>query len=208
MKFNEWLNEKAETYERMKVTSAKWMVDGNSPAIKETKAKRKIFASTTEAEAPTDKRSALSRQPLKCAICRESHSWDVAMCFVGRHIHRERKSSLITNFFGVYMGSTLSGSARNHARAPHKLVWALTTSCWTEPKEFSRPDLHRDRTLPPGVLPYRKKKGREKTRAFFPKLMLKDWYKFRKLNCSHWLELQMYLQYVNPPAVINRFLTD
>ena len=56
------------------------------------------------------------------------------------------------------MGSTFSGSARNHANAPQNVRQAPTASCHTKSKKFFHLDHYLDRTMPLKALQYRWKK--------------------------------------------------
>ena len=147
--FNDWLTKKAEDYEQMKVTSAKPKADEIAPVITKSKTELKVLALTSKADAPTVGHGLLPTNPISCIDCKKNQILcGVAVFFVRRHQHREQKSSLTTNFaFRAQMGTTCSGSARKHASEPQKVVQALTTSCYTEPREFSCLEHYMVRTI-------------------------------------------------------------
>ena len=93
----------------------------------------------------------------------------------------------------------------NHPSAPQKVVQALTTSCYTEPREVSHLQHYVERTIRQKIRTYRWKKSREKAQALFPKAMLEVCYKFWKLSCNHRQEPKPYLLHVTLTAVTHGF---
>ena len=73
IELNDWLKEKAEAQEMMKVTSLKPEPDDIYTTITKTKTAIKVFASTSKAHAPTVGRSVLPTQPVKCTARKEIH---------------------------------------------------------------------------------------------------------------------------------------
>ena len=69
---NDWLKEKTEAHETMKITSVEPNSDGFSPAVTKTKSTGKKFASTSKADAPTAGRSSISTEPVRCTHCKET----------------------------------------------------------------------------------------------------------------------------------------
>ena len=128
LEFNDWFK-KVKAYEKMKVTSAK--ADETLQQIKQM-------------HRPLD--VAISSQSLLALFT----VWNgtlcgVALCFVAKQQGRDRKLLLIKNFvFCASMGSTSSGSARNHVSARQKVVQSLATSRYSQPSVFSRLNLHVD----------------------------------------------------------------
>ena len=73
LEFNDWLKDKAEAHERMKLSSGKPKTeDSNLPAnVPRTKTGTKIFASTSSSETPSMGNK--DNRPTSCIACTERH---------------------------------------------------------------------------------------------------------------------------------------
>ena len=71
--FNDWLKDKAEAHERMKVSSAKPKGDQSALTVTRTKTGAKVFAAASSSAPSTGTATKTSRVQLACIACKESH---------------------------------------------------------------------------------------------------------------------------------------
>ena len=97
LEFNDWVQEKAEAHERMKVTSTKQRWTKFLMQLQKWKLlQRCLLPHLKQMHRPLD--MALSPQNLSAVSTVKSYTYcSVALCFVGKH-QREKKLSLITTF--------------------------------------------------------------------------------------------------------------
>ena len=73
LEFNDWLKDKAEAHERMKVSSAKPKADESAPTVTRTKTGAKVFAAASSSAPSTGTSSKTNRVQLACIACKENH---------------------------------------------------------------------------------------------------------------------------------------
>ena len=71
--FNDWLKDKAEAQESMKVSSAKPKVDESAPTVTRTKTGAKVFAAASSSAPSTGTATKTNRVQLACIACKENH---------------------------------------------------------------------------------------------------------------------------------------
>ena len=71
--FNNWLKDKAEAHERMKVSSGKTKSDESPATVTKTRTGTKVFASATSSAPSTDRKSKPNPDQTKCVLCKEVH---------------------------------------------------------------------------------------------------------------------------------------
>ena len=153
LKFNDWLRNKAEAHERMKVTPVKPKSDEFRVAATKTKTTSKVFASISKTVVLVAGRSALSMRLVECTACTEARLlWHFLDFGVKTPTQRAKVVADNRLCFSFLNGQHTSDSAKNHASAPQKVVQALTALCYTELRDFS--DLY------PHVDPARRQKHR------------------------------------------------
>ena len=71
--FNEWLKDKAEAHERIKVSSAKPKADESASTVTRTKTGAKVFATASSSAPSTGTTTKTTRLQLPCIACKENH---------------------------------------------------------------------------------------------------------------------------------------
>ena len=71
--FNDWLKDKAEAHERMKVSSAKPKNDESAPTVTRTKTGAKVFTAASSNAPSTGTSTKTNRVQLACIACKENH---------------------------------------------------------------------------------------------------------------------------------------
>ena len=71
--FNEWLKDKAEAHERMKVSATKLKNDESAPSVTRTKTGAKVFASAATSASSNGNGIKPNRVQLNCIVCKDNH---------------------------------------------------------------------------------------------------------------------------------------
>ena len=71
--FNDWLEDKAEAHERMKVSSGKPKADESVSTVTRTKSGTKVFAATSSSAPSTGTITKTTRVQLACITCKDNH---------------------------------------------------------------------------------------------------------------------------------------
>ena len=71
--FNEWLKDKAEAHDRMKISTTKLKSEENAQSITRTKTGAKVFAAASYSASSTGNGTKLNRVQLNCIVCKENH---------------------------------------------------------------------------------------------------------------------------------------
>ena len=148
LEINDWLKEKAEAHDRMKVTSAELNADEIPHAATKRKTASKVFASTSKADAPTVGHSVLPTKPASRIDCKEPHA--LLRCLVFRWRTPMQKVKFVADnkfCFSCLNGQNSFRQCPKPRSAPPKVVQALTTFCYTELRDFSNLGHYADRTL-------------------------------------------------------------
>ena len=71
--FNEWLKDKSEAHERMKVSATKPKNDEKAPSISRTKFGAKVFASAASSASSNGTGTKPNRVQLNCIVCKDNN---------------------------------------------------------------------------------------------------------------------------------------
>ena len=97
LEFNDWLKDKSEAHERMKLSSGKPKIENsNLPAnVLRTRTGTKVFASTSSRQTPSmgDKDNQLTN----CIPCKEKHPDGAVWCFAIKRLHNGQNWLQTTN---------------------------------------------------------------------------------------------------------------
>ena len=143
--FNDWLKDKAEAHERMKVSSGKPKVEETPTGnVTKTKTNSKVFAATT-----TSTKNTIATKPstqkiqVNCVACKDKHPLWRCQVFRKKTPTERAKLWPRTNFVShALMDNTLSAIASSHANAPKVAVEVRTTLCYMVQRRFSRENLN------------------------------------------------------------------
>ena len=73
LEFNDWLKDKAEAHERMKVSSAKPKAEESASTVTRTKTGAKMFAAASSSAPSTGNATKTNRVQMACIACKENH---------------------------------------------------------------------------------------------------------------------------------------
>ena len=71
--FNEWLKDKAEAHERMKISTTKPKSDESTQSVTRTKTGTKVFAATSSSASSKESRTKPNQMQLNCNVCKDYH---------------------------------------------------------------------------------------------------------------------------------------
>ena len=71
--FNEWLKDKAEAHERMKISTTKPKSDESAQSVTRTKTGTKVFAATSSSASSKESRTKPNQVQLNCNVCKDNH---------------------------------------------------------------------------------------------------------------------------------------
>ena len=71
--FNEWLKDKAEAHERMKISTTKPKSDESAQSVTRTKTGTKVFAATSSSASSKESRTKPNQMQLNCNVCKDYH---------------------------------------------------------------------------------------------------------------------------------------
>ena len=71
--FKDWLKDKAEAHERMKMSSAKPKADESAPTVTRTKTGAKVFAAASSSAPSTGTATKKNRVQIDSIACKENH---------------------------------------------------------------------------------------------------------------------------------------
>ena len=73
LEFNEWLKDKAEAHERMKISTTKPKSDESTQSVTRTKTGTKVFAATSSSASSKESRTKPNQMQLNCNVCKDNH---------------------------------------------------------------------------------------------------------------------------------------
>ena len=71
--FNEWLKDKAEAHERMKISTTKHKGEENAQPISRTKTGAKVFAAASSSASSNGTGTKPNRVQPNCIVCKDNH---------------------------------------------------------------------------------------------------------------------------------------
>ena len=73
LNFNEWLKDKAEAHERMKISTTKSKSEENAQSVTRTKTGAKVFAAASSSASSNGNGTKPNRVQLNCIVCKDNH---------------------------------------------------------------------------------------------------------------------------------------
>ena len=82
--FNEWLKDKAEAHERMKISTTTPKSDESEQSVTRTKTGTKVFAASSSSASPKESRTNPNQVQLNCNVCKDNHPLWRCRVFLGK----------------------------------------------------------------------------------------------------------------------------
>ena len=98
LNFNEWLKDKAEAHERMKISTTKPKNDESAQSVTRTKTCAKLFAASSSSTSLKESRTKPNQVQLNCIVCKDNIHCGAVACSLIKRRPTEQRLLPKTNF--------------------------------------------------------------------------------------------------------------